>query len=244
VRSQRAADRAATGAPAARGPRVLVWNEFRAERRDRRVQARYPDGIHAVLADAIRSRCAGSRVTCSTLADPAQGLEDGLLEQTDVLVWWGHEAHDEVSDARAERVRERVLAGMGLVVLHSAHLSKPFRLLMGTSCRLRWRESAEREVVWNVAPAHPVGRGLPAAFVIPEQEMYGEYFDIPSPDDIVFLSGFQGGEVFRSGCCFTRGLGRIFYFGPGHETHQVYYQPEVQQVIANGVAWAHGPGLD
>ena len=69
--------------------------------------------------------------------------------------------------------------------------------------------------------------------------MYGEYFDIPAPDELVFLSTFSGGEVFRSGCCFLRGKGRIFLFSPGHETYPVYHQAEVRRVLANAVRWAH-----
>jgi trehalose utilization protein len=131
---------------------------------------------------------------------------------------------------------------MGLVVLHSGHYSKIFRRLMGTTCSLRWREADDREVVWTVSPAHPIAAGLPAAFILPAEEMYGEFFDLPQPDELVFISSFTGGEVFRSGCCFHRGWGRIFYFRPGHETYPTYHQPEVRRVIANGVLWARGAG--
>ncbi len=222
------------------GPiRVTVWNEHIHERRDEAVRAVYPRGIHDELAGALRE-LGGDRldVRTRTLDDPEQGLGDDLLGSTDVLVWWGHLGHDLVADEAADRVHQRVLDGMGLVVLHSAHLSKPFVRLMGTRCHLRWREG-EREVVWTVNPAHPIARDVPPVFVIPEQEMYGEYFDIPQPDELVFISSFTGGEVFRSGCCFRRGKGRVFYFGPGHETYPVYRQHEVRRVIANGVVWAH-----
>ena len=176
-------------------------------------------------------------MTTATLDQPEHGLNADVLAETDVLTWWGHVGHDRVDDRVVERIHERVLLGMGLVVLHSGHASKIFKRLMGTTCLLRWREAGEREVVWNVNPGHPVARGLPDAFVIPEQEMYGEYFDIPQPDELVFISSFAGGEVFRSGCAFRRGQGRIFYFSPGHETHPVYHQPEVRLVIANAVRW-------
>src|SRR6185503_4900387 len=111
----------------------------------------------------------------------------------------------------------RVLDGMGLVVLHSGHFSKPFIRLMGTSCSLRWRESADRELVWTVHPSHPIAAGIPAVIPLAEHEMYGEFFDIPVPDELIFVSSFSGGEVFRSGCTFRRGHGKIFYFSPGDQ---------------------------
>ncbi|HLG51415.1 MAG TPA: ThuA domain-containing protein [Chloroflexota bacterium] len=216
--------------------RVTVWNEYRHERQPGIVQSIYPEGIHTVLARALRE--AGMSVRTATLDEPEHGLTEQVLAETDVLTWWGHTAHREVDDAIVQRVQRRVLEGMGLVVLHSGHHSKIFRTLMGTSCNLTWREANERERVWVVAPSHPIAAGLGEYFEIPHDEMYGEPFDIPTPDKLVFVSWFQGGEVFRSGCCFERGRGKIFYFSPGHETHPVYYQPEVQRVIINAVRWA------
>jgi trehalose utilization protein len=217
--------------------RVTVWNEHIHERRDDSVRVVYPDGIHTEVAAAILEHLDRADVSTATLDDPGHGL-DGL-DTTEVLVWWGHAGHHLVPDEAAARVQQRVLDGMGLVVLHSAHLSKPFVRLMGTSCHLRWREADDRELVWTVSPSHPIAAGVPAVFSIPKQEMYGEYFDIPAPDELVFISSFTGGEVFRSGCCFRRGRGRIFYFSPGHETYPVYRQPEVRRVIANAVRWAY-----
>jgi trehalose utilization protein len=213
---------------------VTVWNEHVHEREGGAAARMYPDGIHATIAASLADLGA---VRTATLAEPNHGLPDAVLDSTDVLLWWGHTAHEEVSDAVVERVVARVWAGMGLVVLHSGHYSKPFKRLMGTSCDLRWRHG-ERETVWTVAPGHPVAEGVPDSFVIPEQEMYGEFFDVPPPEQLVFISSFTGGEVFRSGCCWTRGRGRIFYFSPGHETHPVYHQPEVQRVLVNGTRWA------
>jgi len=219
--------------------RVTVWGENLHEQRDAAVRAIYPDGMHTTIAEGIREHLgAGARVRTATFDQPEHGLTREVLDETDVLTWWGHIGHDRVDDRVVERVHERVLLGMGLVALHSAHASKIFGRLMGTTCMLRWREAGERELVWKVNPGHPVARGLPDVFVIPEQEMYGEYFDIPQPDELVFISSFSGGEVFRSGCAFRRGQGRIFYFSPGHETHPVYHHPQVRQVIANAVRWA------
>jgi trehalose utilization protein len=195
--------------------------------------------MHEAIAAALRELL-GERVAArtATLDQPEHGLGGDALENTDVLTWWGHMGHHLVSDDVVDRVQRRVWSGMGLIVLHSGHLSKPFTRLMGTSCNLRWREADDREVVWTVNPGHPIAAGVTPAFIIPRQEMYGEYFDIPQPDELVFISSFSGGEVFRSGCCFTRGQGRIFYFSPGHETYPVYHHPMVQQVLANGVLWA------
>jgi trehalose utilization protein len=217
---------------------VTVWGENLHEQQDPAVRAVYPAGMHTTIAEGIQEHLgAAASVRTATFDQPHHGLTEAVLAETDVLTWWGHMAHERVEDGVVERVHERVLSGMGLVVLHSGHYSRIFRRLMGTSCRLRWREAGEREVVWNVNPGHPLTRGVPHAFVIPEQEMYGEYFDIPQPDELVFISSFAGGEVFRSGCVFHRGRGHIFYFSPGHETHPVYHQPEVRLVIANAVRW-------
>jgi trehalose utilization protein len=216
--------------------RVTVWSEFRHEKHNAKVQAVYPNGIHNVIADALRRQ--GFEVGTATLDEPEHGLTEEVLLNTDVLTWWGHMAHDDVDDEIVARVQARVLEGMGLIVLHSGHFSKIFKRLMGTTCNLKWREANERERIWVVNPGHPIADGLGEYFEIPQEEMYGEFFDIPEPDSLVLVSWFQGGEVFRSGCCYHRGEGKIFYFRPGHETHPTYFQEEVQQVIANGVRWA------
>ena len=222
--------------------RVTVWNEYRQERESAEIAAVYPQGIHRAIADGLRN--AGFDARTATLDEPEHGLTDDVLAATDVLTWWGHAAHDQVDDAIVERVRRRVLDGMGLIVLHSGHHSKLFRALMGTSGDLKWREAGERERIWVVDPSHPIADGLGGSFALEQEEMYGEPFDVPAPDRLVLVSWFQGGEVFRSGCCFLRGRGRIFYFRPGHETHPTYFQPMVRRVIANAVRWAAQPRGD
>lgn len=217
-------------------PRVTIWNEYRHERYDPQVAAIYPDGIHAVIARHLNEQ--GFLVRTATLDEPEHGLPTDVLAQTDVLIWWGHIAHDEVRDEVVERVQQRVLDGMGLIALHSSHFSKMFKRLMGTSCRLKWRSIGEKERIWVVDPSHPIAAGLSDFFEIPAEEMYGEHFDIPSPDRLILVSWFQGGEVFRSGCCFYRGKGKIFYFRPGDQEYPTYYQPEVLHIIANAVRWA------
>lgn len=219
--------------------RVVVWNENVHEQREESVKKLYPQGMHTPIAEGIKRVHADAEVRIATLDEPDHGLTTDVLAETDVMTWWGHAAHDRVDDAIVDRVQARVLEGMGLVVLHSAHHSKIFRRLMGTTCHLRWRSDpgGERELVWTVNPGHPIAEGVPQPIVIPAQEMYGEFFDIPQPDELVFISSFEGGEVFRGGCCFTRGSGRIFYFGPGDQEFPVYHQEAVQRVIANAVAW-------
>jgi trehalose utilization protein len=222
--------------------RVTVWNEHVSEREEAAAARAYPRGLHAAIAEGIDAVLGDAAlVATATLEQPEHGLPDAVLDATDVLLWWGHLAHERVSDATVARVRARVLAGMGLVVLHSGHLSKIFRSLMGTGCNLRWREGDDRELVWTVDPSHPIAQGVPHPLEVGRHEMYGEFFDIPRPDELVFVSSFSGGEVFRSGCCFRRGAGRVFYFSPGHETQPVYRLPGVRRVLANAVGWAHNP---
>ncbi|GIP25331.1 trehalose utilization protein ThuA [Paenibacillus sp. J23TS9] len=216
---------------------VTIWNEFVHEKIHDEVKAVYPEGIHSVLAEGLQG--SGYAITTATLDQLEHGLTEEVLNTTDVLIWWGHMAHDRVSDEITARVVKRVQEGMGLIVLHSGHFSKPFKALMGTSCDLKWREVGEQEILWNVNPSHPIAEGIDAKIILEHEEMYGEYFDIPTPDELVFISNFEGGEVFRSGCTFRRGRGKIFYFRPGHETYPTYYQPEIIKVISNGVKWAN-----
>ena len=218
--------------------RVTVWNEFRHERIDPKVANIYPDGIHGAIAQYLRG-LPEIEVRTATLDEPEHGLRDDVLNSTDVLIWWGHMAHKEVSDEVVEKVHRRiVLDGMGLIVLHSGHFSKIFKLLMGTTCNLKWREAGEKERIWVINPGHPIAEGLGEYFELEHTEMYGEPFDIPQPDELVFVSWFKGGEVFRSGCCFIRGRGRVFYFRPGHETLPIYHDSNVLKVIGNAVRWA------
>jgi trehalose utilization protein len=222
--------------------RVTVWNENFHETDDKYREAmaqRYPEGIHGAIAAGLRE-VLGEEVETrtATLDQPEHGLTDEVLASTDVLTWWGHIKHGDVDDAVVAKVHEAVLGGMGLLVLHSGHFSKIFKRLLGTSCALAWRSKDDAELVWTVAPGHPIAEGVPHPIRIPEQEMYGEYFDIPEPDELVFISSFTGGEVFRSGCTFRRGRGRIFYFSPGDQDFGVYHHPDIKRVLANGVRWA------
>ena len=229
-----------TGRTPAGPTRVVVWNENVHESRgDETVRRNYPDGIHGAVADGLREVLGDEvDVSTATLADAEHGLSEERLAATDVLLWWGHVAHDQVADEVVDRVVRAVHAGMGLVVLHSGHYSKPFTRLMGTTCSLKWRNDGERELVWTTAPEHPIAEGVPHPIVIDRQEMYGEYFDIPRPDEEVFLSTFAGGEVFRSGVAYRRGRGRVFYFSPGDQEYPVYHHPDIRRVLANAARWA------
>ncbi len=217
--------------------RVTVWNEFQHEKTNETVKKIYPEGMHVTIGTALKKNPDLS-VRYATLDEPEHGLTQKVVDTTDVLIWWGHCAHDKVTDEIVKRVQKRVLEGMGLIVLHSGHFSKIFKALMGTHCSLRWREAGEKERLWNIEPGHPITEGIGEYIELPHTEMYGERFDIPTPDKLIFISWFEGGEVFRSGCCWERGHGRIFYFRPGHESYPIYHNAEVQRVITNAVRWA------
>ncbi len=215
---------------------VTVWNENRHEQKNPVVREIYPEGIHGAIASFLEE--GGFRTHTATLEEVEHGLTEEVLNQTDVLVWWGHLAHDEVKDEIVEKVKQRVLDGMGLIVLHSGHFSKIFKILMGTSCDLKWREADEKERLWVVEPSHPIVEGIGEFIELEREEMYGEHFDIPAPDELIFTSWFEGGEIFRSGCTYKRGNGKVFYFRPGHETYPTYHNKDIQRVIMNAIKWA------
>ncbi|MGY0195688.1 ThuA domain-containing protein [Leptothrix sp. BB-4] len=224
---------------------VIVWNEYEHEQSNPAIAAIYPEGIHGAIAAGLREvpglnpGALPVEVTTATLDQPEHGLTEARLAECDVLLWWGHRAHGKVADAIVDRVQKRVLEGMGLIVLHSGHFSKIFRRMLGTNCSLKWREADEKERLWVVEPSHPIAAGLGEYFELPYEEMYGERFDVPAPDETVFISWFEGGEVFRSGLCWQRGHGRIFYFRPGHEAYPTYFDANVKRVLANAVQWAN-----
>lgn len=217
---------------------VTIWNEFKHEKLFEEIRKVYPEGIHNAIGSYLK-KLEDLSVRTATLDEPEHGLTEDVLKNTDVLIWWGHMAHEEVRDEIVEKVYSRVMEGMGLIVLHSGHGSKIFSKLCGTrTSRLKWREAGEKERLWVIEPGHPITEGIGEYIEIPREEMYGEVFGIPAPEELIFISWFEGGEVFRSGCCYKRGNGKIFYFRPGHEAYPVYYQKEVLKVIENSVRWA------
>lgn len=217
--------------------KVTIWNEYLHERESKEIAGIYPKGIHGCIADFLKDD-KELFIRTATFDEPEHGLTEEVLLDTDVLIFWNHRLQREFSDEVAARVQKHVQMGMGLIALHSAHLSKVMKNLMGTSMTLRWRHD-DRERLFCTMPSHPIAKGIPSQFEIPNEEAYGEYFDIPKPDDVIFTGWFASGEVFRSGCTFTRGLGRIFYFQPGHEEYPIYYIPEIQQIIKNAVNWCY-----
>ncbi len=216
--------------------KVTVWNEFRHEKRYENVRAIYPNGMHATIKEFLEKQ---DDITCrlAALDDPECGLPQEVIDDTDVLIWWGHMAHKEVPDELVQRLVTAVNAGMGLIVLHSGHHSKIFKALMGTPCSLSWRDD-DFERIWVIDPSHPIAQGLDKYFELEKEEMYGEPFSIPEPDKLIFAGWYEGGELFRSGCTYKRGNGNIFYFQPGHETNPTFHNPNIQKVITNAVYWA------
>lgn len=215
--------------------RVTIYNEFVHEKVNKNVAAIYPNGIHNAIADFLK--CDDITVRTATLDDEECGLTEEVINETDVLIWWGHVRHNLVPDEVALRVKNAVLKGMGFIGLHSAHHSKPFRLLMGTTCNLSWREDGDMERIWTINPAHPIAQGIGRYFELEHEETYAEPFNIPNPDEIIFMGWYEGGELFRSGCTYTRENGKIFYFQPGHESFPTFYNENVQTIIRNAVRW-------
>ncbi|MFA5449878.1 MAG: ThuA domain-containing protein [Clostridia bacterium] len=215
---------------------ITIWNEYHPSAKSGKIARVYPKGIHHTLK-SIFAKEENISVHIATQDEPENGLSDKVLENTDVLIWWGSAWQDNVLDSVAEKVYKRVLSGMGAIFLHSAHASKPFIKLMGTTCSLKWREEEEKERLWTINPSHPIAYGIPETFSLDSEKMYGEFFDIPIPDDLIFLGWFPGGEVFRSGCTFRRGYGKIFYFQPGCEVYPTYYDDTIRKIIYNAAMW-------
>ena len=222
--------------------KVTIWNEFRHEKTKEAVKAIYPNGLHAVIGEFL-GEDESLEIRLAALDDPDQGLPDEVLEDTDVLIWWGHMAHKEVDDALVEKIRKRVYLGkMGFIALHSGHHSKPFKAIVGTNGNLQWGRN-QKEIVWNMSPGHPIAAGIPDHFLIESEELYAEPFYIPQPEELIFGAWFEDGFIFRAGCVFHRGAGRVFYFQPGHETCKSFFNPYVRRIIKNAVDYVKPTAL-
>ena len=216
--------------------KVTVWNEYLHEKQFEEVAAIYPKGIHGCIAEFLEK--AGMETKAATLEEPEHGLTQEVLEDTDVLIWWGHMAHGEVSDELVKKIQSRVYLGkMGFVALHSAHHSKPFRAIVGTNGNLSWGRN-QKEIIWNLMPSHEIAAGIPDHFLLESEELYSEPFYIPQPDALVFGAWYEDGHIMRAGACFHRGAGKVFYFQPGHETCRSFFNPYVRRIITNAVRWA------
>ena len=223
--------------------KVTFWNEFRHEKRKPKAMELYPEGIHAFVKKFLEADYDDIEVTLAALDDENHGITDELLDNTDVLIWWAHTTHNEIPDELAAKIRDRVfINGMGFIGLHSAHKSKPFMWLVGGTGNLSWGRN-QKEIIWNLLPSHPIAAGIPDHFLIESEELYAEPFYVPQPDELVFGSWFEDGHIFRSGLCYHRGAGKVFYFQPGHETCASFYNPYVQKIIANAIHWARPNGF-
>ena len=196
----------------------------------------HPQGIHMTLK-SIFDECDDMAVRTVTMDMPEFGFSQEVLDDTDVLVLWAHLAHEKITDEIAERIKNRVHEGMGFLCLHSAHQCKPLHKLIGVSTIPKWRmEDACK--IYCIEPNHPIAKDIPDMFELEAEQVYCEPFDITTPDELVFVTWYQGGELLRSGCCWERENGRIFYFQPGHETCKSYYDVNVRQILKNAVRWA------
>ena len=218
--------------------RVTVWSEVIDPVLEPRAVTYYPDDINVYLAEFLSIEH-DFEVRTANLRQKENGLSQEILNDTDVLVWWSHLYDDQVSDETAQRVAETVLNGMGILFLHASLGSKPAKILLGTNSNTgKYREIGEKEKIWVVDRSHPVVDGMEKEYIeIPASEMYGEPYGIPTPDDIVFISWFEGGEVLRSGVDWKKGAGKVFFFAPGHEEFPVYYHSEIQKAVKNIVRW-------
>lgn len=211
---------------------AAVWSEETAP------QDVYPNDVNSTIAEHLNEH-ADIVAKAVSIDHAEQGVSTELLDWCDVLLWWGHLRHDDVSDTTVDRVERYVRErGVGYIGLHSGHYARPFKRLIGTSGDLgSVRDEGETEQIEVVSPSHPIAAGI-NDFSLPQVEMFGEPYDIPEPDDVIFESNFANGGEFRSGVTFTFGAGRGFYFRPGHEEYRIYHDLTVRTILANATRWA------
>jgi trehalose utilization protein len=217
----------------ARQRTILVWSEGTAPKEV------YPNDIRGAVAAEL-AKLRGYTVKTATLSDPEQGISQAALDATDVLIWWGHLKHGDVSDTGVERIVKRVReGGMGIIFLHSAHFAKPLKAVLGASGA--WKDYVNDRSPHRITvadPKHPIARGV-RDFVIPQEERYEEPFIVPTPEAVVFEGYYEKTKTkARQGLCWTIGKGRVFYFRPGHEEFPVFFMPEVRRIMRNAALWA------
>ena len=122
-----------------------------------------------------------------------------------------------------------------------AHEGSVWKLTLPQCVFPAWRADGAPSHVTTLLPQHPIAAGLPEHWDVAKTEMYDEPFHVPTPDAVIFEEKWDKGEHFRSGCVWTVGHGRVFYFRPGHETFPVYLQVEPLRVLENAVRWLATP---
>lgn len=213
---------------------ALVWSE------GTEPEDVYPRGVRGPIADYL-SEETDIEARTRSIEDEDQGVSGDDLEWADVILWWGHLRHDDVTDETVDRIEEHVREnGVGFVSLHSAHYARPYKRLIGMSGDLGGHRLTddESEYVEVCAPDHPIAEGVDD-FTLPEVEMFGEPYDIPEPETVVLHSEYsEGDEEFRSGVTFEFGEGRGFYLRPGHEEFEIYLDDNIQRIVTNATRWA------
>jgi trehalose utilization protein len=217
---------------------VVVWSEGTAPKNI------YPKDINGAIADGLKTGLRNWDVVVANLKDADQGLPDELLKKADVLVWWGHQKHGDVKDELVAKIVKRVKEeGMGFIALHSAHFAKPNKALMGTACSWGAYVGDGKTLKITVKDSkHPIARGVDAEFTVENDERYGDPYAVPTPQAVVFegVATLKDGKTDKSqiGLAWEVGKGRMFYFQAGHETNPIYFDKNVQRIMANAVRWA------
>jgi len=215
---------------------VVVWSEGTAPKNV------YPNDINGAVAEGLKD-LKGWDVVVANLSDPEQGLPDDLLNRADVLIWWGHQRHDQVKDALVAKIVKRVKEdGMGFISLHSSHFAKPNKALMGTPCT--WGAYVGDSTTLKVTvkdSKHPIAKGV-KEFTIVHNERYSDPYAVPTPKSVVFegVATLKDGkeDPSQQGLTWEIGKGKVFYFQPGHETNPVFFDPNVKKIMMNAVKWA------
>jgi trehalose utilization protein len=211
---------------------ILVWSEGTAPKEV------FPNDINGAVAAGL-AKLRGYTVKTASITDPEQGVSQAALDETDVLIWWGHQRHGQVSDEAVQRIVARVKdGGMGIIFLHSAHFAKPLKAVLGSSGA--WSAYVNDRSTHRITVAdtkHPIARGV-RDFVIPKEERYEEPFIVPEPEAVVFDGYYESTKTnARQGLCWTIGKGRVFYFRPGHEEFPIFFMPEVRRILRNAALW-------